>query len=72
MSQSIETTVTPSTSLILIKNVSTQNIVYLPGYNYADFSVTIRDTTGNSMIVNTPVVISTINHFFLMVLLHIT
>ena len=61
MSQSIETTVTPSTSLILIKNVSTQNIVYLPGYNYADFSVTIRDTTGNSMIVNTPVVISTIN-----------
>jgi hypothetical protein len=61
MSQSIETTVTPSTSLILIKNVSTQNIVYLPTYNYADFSVTIRDTTGNSMIVDTPVVISTIN-----------
>ena len=61
MSQSIETTVTPSTSLILIKNVSTQNIVYLPSYNYTDFSVTIRDTTGNSMIVDTPVVISTIN-----------
>jgi len=62
MSQSIETTVTPSTSLILIKNVSTQNIVYLPSYNYADFSVTVRDTTGNSRIVSTPVVLSTTNN----------
>jgi len=62
MSQSIETTVTPSTSLVLIKNVSTQNIVYLPSYNYADFSVTVRDTTGNSRIVTTPVVLSTINN----------
>jgi hypothetical protein len=61
MSQTIETTVTPSTSLILIRNVSTQNIVYLPSYNYADFSVTVRDTTGNSRIVNTPVVLSTTN-----------
>ena len=62
MSQTIETTVTPSTSLILIKNVSTQNIVYLPSYNYADFSVTVRDTTGNSRIVSTPVVLSTTNN----------
>lgn len=61
MSQSIETTVTPSTTLILIKNVSTQNIVYLPSYNYADFSVTVRDTTGNSRIVSTPVLLSTTN-----------
>lgn len=62
MSQSIETRVTPSTTLILIKNVSTQNIVYLPSYNYADFNVTVRDTTGNSRIVSTPVVLSTTNN----------
>jgi hypothetical protein len=42
--------------------VSTQNIVYLPSYNYADFSVTVRDTTGNSRIVSTPVVLSTTNN----------
>ena len=38
--------VTPSTSLILIRNLSTLTNVYLSTFNAPNFSVTIRDTTG--------------------------
>ncbi len=38
--------VTPSTSLLLIRNVSTPTSVLLPSYNAPNFKVTIRDTTG--------------------------
>lgn len=51
--------VTPSTSLVLIKDVSTLNVVYLPDYNVPSFSVTVRDTTGRSTIQNNPVILST-------------
>lgn len=38
--------VTPSTSLILIKNLSTTANVFLSTLNAPDFKVTVRDTTG--------------------------
>ena len=51
--------VTPSTSLVLIKDLSNINVVYLPNYNVPSFSVTVRDTTGVSAIQSNPVVLST-------------
>lgn len=51
--------VTPSTSLVLIKNLSTTNVVYLSNFNVPSFSVTVRDTTGRSAIQSNPVVLST-------------
>ena len=52
--------VTPSTSLILIKSIVRQPIVYLSSYNVNDFRVSIRDTTGLSSLISSPIVLSTI------------
>lgn len=60
MSQTTDIYITPSTSLVLIKNLSSVTNVYLRGYNVSPFSVTIRDTTGLSNITVNPVRISTI------------
>ena len=38
--------VTPSTSLVLIQNLSTPTSVLFPSYTAPNFSVTVRDTTG--------------------------
>jgi hypothetical protein len=46
MSAATNIVVTPSTSLVLIRNVSTQTNVYLSTFNTSNFTVTIRDTTG--------------------------
>ncbi len=51
--------VTPSTSLILIKSLARQPIVYLSTLNVPDFRVSIRDTTGLSTLTTTPIVLST-------------
>jgi len=51
--------VTPSTSLILIRNLSTLTNVYLGSYNTPNFSVTIRDTTGLANIGSSSIRIST-------------
>ena len=50
--------ITPSTTLVLLKNIS--NIVYLSSLQAPNFSVTIRDTTGQASIRQTPYPISTI------------
>jgi predicted acyltransferase (DUF342 family) len=57
MSAVTEIVVTPSTSLVLVRNTSTTTNVYLPSYNSPNFSVTIRDTTGSA---TSPIRISTI------------
>jgi hypothetical protein len=46
MSAATNIVVTPSTSLVLIRNVSTLTNVYLSTFNTSNFTVTIRDTTG--------------------------
>lgn len=51
---------TPSTSLLLIRNLSTPTFVYLSSFNAPNFTLSIRDTTGLSSIQTTPVRISTI------------
>jgi predicted acyltransferase (DUF342 family) len=48
------------TSLLLIKNVSTPNIVYLSTFTIPDFQITVRDITGNENIRVSSVYISTI------------
>lgn len=53
-------TPTPSTSLLLIRNVSTPTLVYLSSFSAPNFTLSIRDTTGLSSIQTTPVRISTI------------
>ena len=50
--------ITPSTTLVLLKNLS--RVVYLSSLQAPNFSVTIRDTTGQSSIRQTPYLISTI------------
>ncbi len=52
--------VTPSTSLILIKNLSTPTNVYLSNLQAPNFSLTVRDITGLSSIATSSVRISTI------------
>jgi predicted acyltransferase (DUF342 family) len=48
MSAATDIVVTPSTSLVLVRNTSTATNVYLPAYTSRNFSVTIRDTTGST------------------------
>jgi hypothetical protein len=60
MSGFTEISVTPSTSLVLLKPLTKPVIVYLPKLTAPDFSVTVRDTTGFSTLLTTPVRISTI------------
>lgn len=55
-----ETFVNSKTSLVLIRNVSTPNIVYLSTFNQPDFQVTVRDITGNENIRFSSVYLSTI------------
>ena len=50
--------ITPSTTLVLLKNLS--RVVYLSSLQAPNFSVTIRDTTGRVSIRQTPIAISTI------------
>lgn len=52
--------VTPSTSLVLIRNMSSPTNVYLSTFNAPNFTVTIRDTTGLPNIGLSTVRISTI------------
>jgi hypothetical protein len=52
--------ITPSTTLVLLKNLSTPVVIYLSSLQAPNFFVTIRDTTGLSSIQQTPVRISTI------------
>ena len=52
--------VTPSTSLVLIKNISTPTNVYLSNLQAPNFSLTVRDITGLSSIATSSVRISTI------------
>ena len=52
--------VTPSTSLVLIKNISTPTNVYLSNLPAPNFSLTVRDITGLSSIATSSVRISTI------------
>lgn len=61
MSETTDIYVTPSTSLVLLKNLSSIVNVYLRPYTTASFSVTIRDTTGLSSLTTQPVRISTID-----------
>jgi hypothetical protein len=60
MSATTDIYVSPSTSLVLLKNLSSLTNVYLRDYNAPNFTVSIRDTTGLSSIRTTPVRISTI------------
>lgn len=48
MSAVTDIVVTPSTSLVLVRTMSTATNVFLPAYNSPNFSVTIRDTTGSA------------------------
>ena len=52
--------ITASTSLVLLKNLSTPVVIYLSSLQVSNFFVTIRDTTGRASIQQTPVRISTI------------
>lgn len=60
MSSSRDIYVTPSTSLVLIKNLSSLTNIYLSSLYTNNFTVSIRDTTGLSSLQTTPVRISTI------------
>jgi len=51
---------TPSTSLLLIRNVSTPTFVYLSSFYAPNFTLSIRDTTGLSSLQTRPVRISTV------------
>jgi hypothetical protein len=53
---------TPSSSLLLIRNVSTPTFVYLSSFNAPNFNISIRDTTGLSTLQTTPVRISTVGN----------
>ncbi len=61
MSATTDIYVSPSTSLILIKNLSSPVNVYLRAYNTLPFTVSIRDTTGLSSLAQTPIRISTVD-----------
>lgn len=62
MSATTDIYVSPSTSLVLLKSLSSVTNIYLPSFasSVPLFSVTIRDTTGLSSILSNPVRISTI------------
>lgn len=60
MSATTDIYVTPSTSLILIRNVSTPTNIYLSSFNTPNFTVSVRDTTGSSTILTSSVYLSTI------------
>ena len=60
MSAPTDIYVSPSTSLILIRNVSTPTNIYLNSFNASNFNVSIRDTTGSSNIQVSSVYVSTI------------
>lgn len=64
MSATTDIYVSPSTSLVLLKSLSSVTNVYLPSFpsSVPLFSVTIRDTTGLSSILTNPVRISTISN----------
>ncbi len=62
MSSASNIYITPSTSLLLIRNVSTPTFVYLSSFNTPNFQVTIRDTTGSPTIATSSVRISTIGN----------
>jgi len=60
MSATTDIYVTPSTSLILIRNVSTPTNIYLSSFNTPNFTLSVRDTTGSSTILTSSVYLSTI------------
>ena len=60
MSSSASYLLTPSTSLLLIRNVSTPTTVYLSSFQVPNFTVTIRDTTGSPAIQSNSVYLSTV------------
>ena len=60
MSATTDIYVTPSTSLILIRNVSTPTNIYLNSFNTPNFTLSVRDTTGSSTIMTNSVYLSTI------------
>ncbi len=62
MSATTVITISPSTSLVLLKSLSSVTNIYLPSFDSSVplFSVSIRDTTGLSSIQSNPVRISTI------------
>lgn len=60
MSAPTDIYVSPSTSLILIRNVSTPTNIYLNSFNVPNFNVSVRDTTGSSRIQVSSVYLSTI------------
>ena len=60
MSATTDIYVTPSTSLVLLKNLSSITNVYLRPFAVPSFSLTIRDTTGLSSLLTRPVRISTL------------
>lgn len=61
MSATTDIYVTPRTSLILIRNVSTPTNIYLSTFFAPNFQVSIRDTTGSSTIQFSTVTLSTID-----------
>jgi hypothetical protein len=62
MSATTDILVTPSTSLILIRNVSTLTNIYLSTFYTPNFQVAIRDTTGSSTIRFSTVTLSTVGN----------
>lgn len=52
--------ITPSTSLILIKSLARPVNIYLSTFNVPDFQVNVRDATGSSNLITTPITLSTI------------
>jgi hypothetical protein len=60
MSAPTDIYVSPSTSLILIRNVSTPTNIYLTNFNVPNFNLSIRDTTGSPTIGVSSVYISTV------------
>lgn len=51
---------TPSTSLLLIRDVTKPTVVYLSTFVTPNYTVTIRDTTGSALIQTNPVYLSTV------------
>lgn len=60
MSAPTDIFVSPSTSLILIRNVSTPTNIYLNKFNVPNFNISVRDTTGSPTIQVSSVYISTV------------
>lgn len=62
MSATTDIYVTASTSLILIRNVSTPTNIYLNTFNVPNFQISVRDTTGSATIQTSTVRLSTIGN----------